>query len=213
MITSAFPISLGSPPLASDGFGSAFGTTDGLGHAEGVAGGIGAGGGGVTLSNAGGTWSVSGGKAINTAPSGLVQQISVANLSCADVYAGVAMTRALLTNVGLALNFDSASSPANGLLIYSDGAGNIKVDKIVAGSQTNVSTTAFTYSAGARLVCTMNAGALRVYYNDTLITTATIVDAGILTGSTITVFQHRCKQHAGRPDHLCYRHGWRVFTT
>ena len=53
-------------PLLSDGFGSAFGTSDGLGHAEGVAGGIGAGGSGVTLSNAGGTWSVSGGKAINT---------------------------------------------------------------------------------------------------------------------------------------------------
>ena len=35
-------------PLASDGFGSIFGTTDGLGHAEGVAGGLGAGGGSLT---------------------------------------------------------------------------------------------------------------------------------------------------------------------
>ena len=104
------------------------------------------------------------------------------------VYAGVAMARALLTNVGLALNFDSASSPANGLLIYSDGAGNIKVGQDRCGSQTNVSTTAFTYSAGARLVCTMNAGALRVYYNDALITTATIVDAGILTGQLHGLF-------------------------
>lgn len=38
-------------PLASDGFGSAFGTSDGLGHAEGIAGGVGAGGSGVTWSN------------------------------------------------------------------------------------------------------------------------------------------------------------------
>ncbi len=51
-------------PLASDGFGSAFGTTDGLGHAEGIAGGIGAGGGGLTWT--GPTWSTSGGNALNT---------------------------------------------------------------------------------------------------------------------------------------------------
>ena len=51
-------------PLISDGFASAFGTSDGLGHAEGIAGGLGAGGDGVTWTGA--TWSVSGGKAINT---------------------------------------------------------------------------------------------------------------------------------------------------
>ena len=307
-------------PLLSDGFGSAFGTSDGLGHAEGVAGGIGAGGSGVALSNAGGTWSVSGGKAINT-PSvgaelltngdfsawtgdnpdgwtvvgesgsdpevsevgsgeshggtgtgsanlytsggGLIQikqsslatigdwylyQVAVSaasvggiaitnfypvtslttvgsfrmtlrkidntdipisrtgvsnatidsvsvkaltlselltlsNLSCADVYAGAAITKSnTYVQAGLALNWDSASSPANGLIVYLSG-GNIKVDKCVAGTWTNVSAPAFTYSAGARLVATMNAGALRVYYNGALITTATIVDAGILTGT------------------------------
>ena len=51
-------------PLASDGFGSTFGSTDGLGHAEGIAGGIGSGGGSVAWT--GSTWSVSAGKAINT---------------------------------------------------------------------------------------------------------------------------------------------------
>ena len=51
-------------PLASDGFGSAFGTTDGKGHAEGVAGGIGAGGGGLTWTGA--TWATSGGTVHNT---------------------------------------------------------------------------------------------------------------------------------------------------
>lgn len=170
-------------PLLSDGFASAFGTSDGLGHAEGVAGGIGAGGSGVTLSNAGGTWSVSGGKAINTAPSGLVQELGIANLSCSDVYAGVSVVRALGNEVGLGLCWDSDSSPANGLKIHSDGAGNIKVDKYVAGVKTNVSTTAFTYSAGARLVSTMNAGALRTYYNGALVKADTIVDAAILTGT------------------------------
>ena len=52
-------------PLASDGFGTA-GVTDGLGHAEGVAGGIGSGGGGLAWQSGGTTWSVSGGKAVNT---------------------------------------------------------------------------------------------------------------------------------------------------
>lgn len=51
-------------PLVSDSFATTFGTSDGLGHAEGIATGIGAGGGGVTWTGA--TWSVSGGKAINT---------------------------------------------------------------------------------------------------------------------------------------------------
>jgi hypothetical protein len=52
-------------PLASDGFGTA-GVTDGLGHAEGVATGIGEGGGGLAWQSGGTTWSVSGGKAVNT---------------------------------------------------------------------------------------------------------------------------------------------------
>lgn len=51
-------------PLVSDGFATTFGTSDGLGHAEGIATGIGAGGGGVAWTGA--TWSVSGGKAVNT---------------------------------------------------------------------------------------------------------------------------------------------------
>lgn len=55
-------------PLASDGFGSAFGATDGQGHAEGVAGELGAGGGGVAWTH--NTYSVSGGKAINTPGAG-----------------------------------------------------------------------------------------------------------------------------------------------
>ena len=80
-----------------------------LSHAEGVAGGIGADGGGVTLKRRRDVecqwWQGDQYRAVS-----LVQQISVANLSCADVYAGVAMARTLLTNVGLALNFDSEQS-------------------------------------------------------------------------------------------------------
>lgn len=52
-------------PLASDGFSFA-GITDGLGHAEGIAGELGKGGSGLIWSSGGSTWTVSGGKAINT---------------------------------------------------------------------------------------------------------------------------------------------------
>ena len=69
VITSSFiriPTTLWLPtPLASDGF-SVSGTTDGKGHAEGVATGIGGGGGGLAWESGGTTWSVSGGKAVNT---------------------------------------------------------------------------------------------------------------------------------------------------
>ena len=54
------------------------------------------------------------------------------------------MARALLTNVGLALNFDSANGPANGLLIYSMVLAISRLTRSLR-SLTNVSTTAFTY--------------------------------------------------------------------
>lgn len=174
-------------PLASDGFGSAFGTTDGLGHAEGIAGGIGAGGSGVSWSNAGNTWSTSGGKAINTAPSGLSQQMSVFEAGTSGVLASAALTRSA-GSVGLALSMDSASNPTNGVLVYLDGT-NCKVDKIVAGSTSNVRTTAVTYSSGKSLVVAKAGTEYRVYYNDALVGAAnTISDAGIVSNTLHGLF-------------------------
>lgn len=301
-------------PLVSDGFGSAFGTSDGLGHAEGVAGGIGAGGSGVTFSNAGATWSVSGGKAINTPtlgaelfdadaavftsgtyhwaaiglntianvgnalqvtyvnnsggaqltlansedlssdltigqwytmtalvsvnlnscsllfgnyfasavtisptvitstfyavstntmiirqadmgagqivtvdnlslrPVSLSELLSVSSLACADVLAGVAITSTYKNRVGLALNWDSAASPANGVIVTLVGA-YVNVYKCVAGVWSVVSSTDFTYSAGARLVVQKNGSEYRTYYNNALIKVDTIADAGILSNT------------------------------
>ena len=126
-------------------------------------------------------------------PLELSELVSLSNLSCSDVYAGVSAVisgskASISSPIGLVLNADSASNPQNFILVYLALVTNssnykIYVEKCVAGVYTTVSSTTFTYSAGARLVCTMNAGALRVYYNGALITTATIVDAGILTGT------------------------------
>ena len=191
-------------PVASDGFGSAFGTTDGLGHAEGIAGGLGSGGNGKTWSNVGGTWSVSGGKAINTTPSGLSQQMSVAQMSTADVFASAALTRADGA-VGLALSMDSSSNPANGVLVYLDGT-NCKIDKIVGGSTSNVRTTAVTYSAGARLVVRKTGTEYRVYYNDALVGAAnTISDAGIANNTLHGLFSTNASNTLD--DFVCYATG------
>ena len=191
-------------PLASDGFGSAFGTTDGLGHAEGIAGGIGAGGSGVAWSNVGSTWSVSGGKAINTAPSGLSQQISVLNAGTADVFVGAALTRSA-AEVGLALNIDSASSPANGVLVYLDGT-NCKVDKIVGGVTSNVRTTAVTYSAGQRLVAAKIGSEYRIYYGVALVGALnTISDAGIVSNTLHGLYSTNVGNTLN--DYTCYATG------
>lgn len=310
------PNSLWLPtPLASDGFGSAFGTTDGLGHAEGVAGGIGSGGAGVVMSNVGATWSVSAGKAINTPTPGanlfsagdmetgspptgwtatggsslaasatayagsqaleitrgstnasalgattaiatgvyetkaayrtidatycyvsidnfgdlaanfttsyvqnalrtilvgsnpafriyidgaagvkvlvdsaeiksitLSSVLSLTNAACADVMAGVAITRNPLYACGLALNWDSSTSPANGVVVQLI-SNKIQVVKCVAGVWSQVSSTTYTYSAGARLVVAKNGTEYRTYYNNVLVKSDTISDAGILTGT------------------------------
>ena len=321
-------------PLVSDGFGSTFGTSDGLGHAEGVVGGIGAGGSGVTFSNAGNTWSVSGGKAINTptlgvtefltngnfetgdpptgwsadphllmssyadqrpggigskclkieleagadypaakqtpaalavgtwykasawrkittlfceirfrdnlgnnqaAPAGtswaygsttyriqsvtaqiytlvngltppstvyvddasikaltFSELVSLSNLACADVLAGIAVVLANKGEpAGLALNWDSTTNPQNGVLVYfanPNGSTQINVDKCVAGTWSNVSTTTVTYSAGARLVVVKNGTEYRVYYNNALVVANTITDAGIITNTLHGLF-------------------------
>jgi len=192
-------------PLVSDGFGSSFGTSDGLGHAEGVAGGLGGGGNGKTWSNGGSTWSVSGGKAVNTAPSGLSQEISVVETSTASVYVRANLTRAA-GNVGLALNIDDAASPQNGVLVYLDGT-NCVVNKIVAGSVSNVRTTAVTYAADKTLVVAKTGSEYRVYYGATLVGAgfSTISDAGIVSNTLHGLFSTDASN--ALEDFVCYATG------
>ena len=222
-------------PLASDGYGAAYGTSDGLGHAEGVAASIGSGGSGVAWSNAGPTWAVAAAKAVNTPTLGAEQDtgalvvgtwyqitatqvdyfyagctvggtfraaattaldannkvkaltltdlMSVGALACYDVLAGVAVVRGTDNRAGLCLCADSATNPQNFVLVYLDGLGNVRVDKCVAGTYTNVSTTAVTYSAGARLVVWHSGSAFRTYYNSGIVAANTISDAGIIVNT------------------------------
>lgn len=95
-------------------------------------------------------------------------------VSTADVIADVSVTLESATSgkqAGLVLNLDSTSSPANFILVYLDGQGNVQVDECVAGTYTAKQTTAITYSAGAVLRAIRSGTDLRVFYNNVVIGT------------------------------------------
>lgn len=163
-------------PLASDGFGSTFGTTDGLGHAEGIAGGIGSGGGSVAWTQQAGTWANSGGKAAASALSGGIA-IATAAPTTADQFVSVDIVRSA-GDVGLVLRYTDAN---NYIRAIHNGT-NVQLIKKVAGSDTTVVNAAATYSSGARLVVSSIGTAFRVYYNNALVGSGTISDSALQSG-------------------------------
>jgi hypothetical protein len=89
---------------------------------------------------------------------------------------------------GIVANLDSASSPANYLRLYFDGLGNIKLDKTVAGTVSNLISVAKAYSAGAYLNMSVDtstgSAVVRCYYNDALLgTEQTVADAAIVAAT------------------------------
>lgn len=84
---------------------------------------------------------------------------------------------------GLAIGWDSQSSPANGIWIFHDGT-NVIIQKVVAGAQTTVADTATAFSANALLKCHRDGSSVEVFYNNVKIgSTVTISDAAILAGT------------------------------
>ena len=101
----------------------------------------------------------------------------------ANVIAETTITKpssAYITQGGLVLNLDSTSSPANFVIAYLNGTSSVRLDKVVAGTYTNLIATAVTYSAGAPLKVVKDGNSYSVYYNGAQVgTTQTISDAGI----------------------------------
>ncbi len=114
-------------------------------------------------------------------PLTLSSLISTRPYASADCDISVAVTRTAGTQAGLAARVDSATSPANFIIAYLDGAGNVLADKCVGGTYTNVISGAVTYGAGyvLRLVCSGND--VSVYYDGVQVgTPQTVADAGIV---------------------------------
>jgi hypothetical protein len=109
---------------------------------------------------------------------------------------------------GLVTNLDSAATPANFVISYLDGAGNCKMDKNVAGTYTNLISTATgcTYSAGKEMVVVKDATAYRLYYNSTFIgTQQTVSDAGIISNTIHGLFSTGAAQTLD--DFIVYARG------
>lgn len=107
--------------------------------------------------------------------------------STPDVLADVAITLTAGTQAGLVLNLDSTSSPANFVIAYHDGT-NCKLEKCVAGTYTTVVTASATYSANAVLRVSKIGTAYRLYYNNALVGSGTISDAGIVNNARHGLF-------------------------
>jgi hypothetical protein len=173
-----------------------FGTTDGFGHAEEI--GVGAGGSGNAWSSGASTWSVFGGTAINTSPSGISQQLASVSTSTPDVLVSVApITNSGGEKAGVVTNLDSVSNPQNYVLAYTDGT-NCKLDKVVGGTLTNVISAACTFSGtpGALLTVIKDGTKYLLIYNGAKIgSTATISDAGIINNTKHGIFSTSVVNH------------------
>lgn len=117
---------------------------------------------------------------------------SSVSTSDTDVIADAGVTLTSGTQAGVVTNLDSTSSPANFLIAYHDGT-NVKLDKNVGGTYTNLISAAATYSAGAtlRVITYTSSGSLkvRVYYNNALVgSEQTVSDAGIISNTKHGLF-------------------------
>lgn len=165
-------------PLASDGFGSAFGTSDGLGHAEGVAGGLGSGGSGLSWTQDVGTWTIFSGSA---KPATVVSSRAIAILDTgkADVLVRTSHT-ASGGSGGVVVRYVDSSNHVR--LLYNGS--DLILTKRVAGTDTVLQTVTATYVAGATIALSCEGTKFRTYYNNVFIgSEQTIADAALQSGT------------------------------
>ena len=125
------------------------------------------------------------------------KKLTLASLLSTKLYASpdcdisAAVTRTAGTQAGFAVRVDDPANPQNFIISYLDGAGNLKTDKCVAGTYSNIAgcSGAVAYVAGQRprIVCSGNN--VSVYYNGTQVgSTTAITDAGIVSNKNHGLF-------------------------
>lgn len=159
-------------PLQSDGMSAA--TTDGLGNPEnnGTA--------GNAYTNVG-TWGVTGGKRACSVLSGGLG-FSYLPTSSSNVIIEAVCTRSAGVT-GLVARYEDAG---NYLIAYHDGT-NAKLDKVVAGTTTNLLSAAVAYAAAAVMILHLDGTSARLFYNNAAVgTVATTPAAGSLNHGVYT---------------------------
>ena len=134
--------------------------------------------------------------AVNGTADGDVDNITAQQLALADLLRPISIssTDVILRDdltitddfqAGIAARWDSQSSPDNGIIVWFDRGftEQIVVGKYVAGTYTEVSATATTYSAGAKLEVRCIDTEVRVFYNNVHVVTGTVSNAGIINNT------------------------------
>jgi hypothetical protein len=155
-----------------------------------------------------GTWAVSTNAAAASAlASG--SAIATVNGGKADVHLEVNMTRSV-GNVGAVCRYVDTN---NKVLIYHDGT-NLKIDKVIAGTTTNVASTAIAFSAGATLRVFVEGSTFRALYNGNAAGGAVTISDSVVasstlhglfttdTGNTLDVFQLFARGSGGEYDRM-----------
>ena len=120
----------------------------------------------------------------------LADLLRLASTSNTDVIVRDDLTITDQFQAGIGVRWDSQSSPANGIIAYFDRGNSEKVivGKYVAGTYGEVSATAATYSAGAKLEVRLIGTEVHVKYNNAHVVTNTVSDAGIVSNTLHGLF-------------------------
>ena len=114
-----------------------------------------------------------------------------------DVTIKAACTATGYSPVGVALNWDSVTAPANGVIGYITGNNQCRLEKCVAGVWTTLIAAAATYGAGKVVKVVKSGTSYSLYYGTAgseaqIGTTQTVSDAGIINNTL-----HGCFASAG----------------
>ncbi|MBK8467740.1 MAG: hypothetical protein IPL32_18150 [Chloracidobacterium sp.] len=165
-------------PIASDSFNRAngsIGNTDGLGAFE-------SGGDGVQWINEIGSWNISGNVASAATLSSSLA-VATVNLQTPNVHIEVDATR-FAGEIGLIVRYLDASNFIK-LRINSSA---VIMEKVIGGVSTSVSTTAVTYTVGARLEARVIGNTFHIYYNNAFVKSNTVTDASLQSGTKVGLY-------------------------